>query len=525
MALPILTADEMRRVDARAIEDYGVPSSALMETAGCQAARAIWEHFGQPGLRVLVAAGKGNNGGDGFVIARHLINQGAEVCVFALFPLEEVSGDPAIFLNILNKMGASLESIENKESIARLRSAAVHSDLVVDAILGTGFSPPARGLAEEALEALGDIRTPITAVDIPSGLDATTGSSEGHFLKADLTVAFGAHKRGHFLLPAAEFVGEVVLADIGIPTPCMEEEDIPLKLTEAEDIARFLPERRLGAHKGDAGNLLVVAGSRGMMGAAIMAASAGLRIGAGKVTLAVPESLAYAVESGPPEIMALSLTDTPAGTLDTSAFDPILEAASSMDAVIVGPGISTHPRTVELVQSLIKHFEIPLVLDADGLNALSQDITVLDGTRTELLLTPHPGEMARLGRISASNVQADRAGIAIDFASAHGVTLALKGARTIIATPGGSAWLNPTGNPALASGGTGDILAGVVGGLLAQGISSEGALVAGTYLHGAAGDIAANRIGGVGLTATDLLPALPLARSQTMDTKGGDAPW
>ncbi len=524
MALPIVTAEEMRRVDTRAIEDYGVPSSALMETAGCQAARAIWEQFGRPGLRVLVAAGKGNNGGDGFVIARHLLNRGANVRVFTLFPLEEVSGDPAIFMNVLEKMGASLESIENNEAVGRLKSAAVHSDLVVDAILGTGFSPPARGLAEKAVAALGEVNTPIAAIDIPSGLDATMGTTDGHFLKADLTVAFGAYKRGHFLLPAAEFVGKVKLADIGIPAPCMEEEDIPLKLIEVEDVVRFLPERGLGAHKGDAGNLLVVAGSRGMMGAAIMAASAGLRIGAGKVTLAIPESLAYAVESGPPELMALPLPGTPAGTLDTSAFDPILEAASSMDAVIVGPGISTHPRTVELVQSLIRHFEIPLVLDADGLNALSQDITVLDGTRPELLLTPHQGEMARLGRVSTSEVQSDRVGIAIDFASLHGVTLALKGARTIIATPGGGAWLNPTGNPALASGGTGDILAGVVGGMLAQGISSEGALVAGTYLHGTAGDIAANKIGGVGLTAMDLLPALPLARARAMSTKGGIRP-
>ncbi|MFC1491435.1 NAD(P)H-hydrate dehydratase [Nitrospinota bacterium] len=522
MACPIVTAKEMRRVDARAIENYGIPSTSLMETAGGRAAQVIWERFGKPGLRVLILAGKGNNGGDGFVIARYLLNRGADVRVCVLFPMDEAAGDSAVFLNILHKMEVAPEAIEDEKDAARLKSAAAHCDLVVDAILGTGFTPPVKGVAAAALEALSEVNTPVAAVDIPSGLDATTGAAEPPFLRADLTVTFGAHKRGHFLMPAAEFTGELVLVDIGIPSRCLEEENIPLCLTEAADVARFLPRRKLDTHKGDAGQLLIVAGSRGMMGAAIMAASAGLRIGAGKVTLAVPESVAFAVEAGPPEIMALSLPATSAGTLDQGAFDLVLEQAAQMDALVIGPGLSTHPRTVELVHRLIQHLEKPVVLDADGLNALSQDITVLDGTRTDLLLTPHPGEMARLSRISASDVQADRVNLAIDFATRHQVHLALKGAHTILAMPGGNAWLNPTGNPALASGGTGDVLAGTVGGLLAQGLSPEGALVAGSYLHGAAGDIAADEIGGIGLTATDLLPALPRARSRVVDEGEGE---
>ncbi|HBK81653.1 MAG TPA: bifunctional ADP-dependent NAD(P)H-hydrate dehydratase/NAD(P)H-hydrate epimerase [Nitrospinae bacterium] len=516
MALPIATAEEMGRVDTRAIESFGIPSAALMETAGGRAAQIIWERFGKPGLRVLVLAGKGNNGGDGFVIARHLLNRGAAVRVMAIFPLEEASGDSAIFLSILKKMDIGIEEAGGEEGISALASAARHCDLVVDALLGTGFAPPARGFIGEALSALSGVRTPIAAVDIPSGLDATSGAAEPPFLSAELTVTFGALKRGHYLMPAAGYAGEVRLIDIGIPRACLDEENISLRLIERSDVAGFLPIRRVDAHKGDAGHLLVLAGSKGMMGAALLAASAGLRMGAGKVTLAVPESLTFAVESGPPEIMALSLPETSAGTADQAAFDLILESALGMDALVLGPGMSTHPRTVELIHRLIQHIEIPLVLDADGLNALSQDITVLDGTRQGLVLTPHPGEMARLGRISTAEVQADRVNLAIDFAVRYKVHLALKGAHTITALPDGAAWLNPTGNSALASGGTGDVLAGAVGGLLAQGVSPEGALTAGTYLHGLAGDIVAGEGGDTGLAATDLLPALPLARRRVL---------
>lgn len=494
-----------------------------METAGARAADLIWDEYGRPGLRVLVVAGKGNNGGDGFVIARHLINRGAEVRVFTSFSPEEAEGDPAIFLNVLSKMGVPIEKAGDEEGLIRLAAAAAESDLMVDAVLGTGFSPPARGFVADVLTSMAEFDLPVAAVDIPSGLDATSGAASPPFLQVDLTVTFGALKRGHFLMPAAGYVGKVVLADIGIPGACLAEEEIALQLTEASDVAAFLPRRAMDAHKGEAGNLLVVAGSKGMMGAAIMAAQAALRIGAGKVTLAVPESLAFAVEAGPPEIMAIPLPATPAGTIDPAAFDLILEHTAAMDALVVGPGLSTNPRTVELVHRLIQHLEKPMVLDADGLNALSQAITVLDGAHSRLILTPHPGEMARLCRISTSEVQADRVNLAIDFAARHRVHLALKGAHTILATPNGRAWLNPTGNPALASGGTGDVLAGICGGLLAQGLSPEAALVAGPYLHGLAGDIAVRKIGGVGLTATDLLPVLPEARRQVVESDGEDS--
>jgi len=515
VALPVATAREMARVDARAIEEFEIPSACLMETAGGRAAGAIWERFGRPGLRVLVVCGRGNNGGDGFVIARYLLNRGAQVRVMTLFPPEEASGDPAVFLGVLRKMDAPIEGIGQGEA-GRLREAAAESDLVVDAILGTGFTPPARGLVGEAIEALAQAPAPIAAVDIPSGIDATTGHAEPPHLSARLTLTFALLKRGHLLMPAADHVGEVVLLDIGIPEACVVEEGIPLRLTEALDVAGLLPRRRRDAHKGDGGQLLLVAGSPGMMGAALMAALAALRAGAGRVTLAVPESLAYAVEAGPPEVMCLALPAGGGGALDPAGFDLILEKAAGMNALVVGPGISSHPRTVELVQRLIQHVERPLLLDADALNALSQDLTILDGPRSDLLLTPHPGEMARLAGLSSQEVQADRINTAIAFATRHQAHLALKGWGTVVATPEGEAWINPTGNPALATAGTGDVLSGVVGGLLSQGLAPEAALVAGVYLHGLAGDLAAEGMGEAGVTATDLLPQIPRARMRVL---------
>ena len=523
MALPVATAREMARVDARAIESFDIPSACLMETAGARSADAIWRRFGRPGLRILVVSGKGNTGGDGFVIARHLINRGAQVRVMTLFPPDEAAGDPGLFLSVLRKMEAPVEGISPGEA-GRLREAAAESDLVVDAILGTGFTPPARGLVGEALEALSRVPAPIAAVDIPSGIDGTTGRAEPPFLTARLTLTFALLKRGHLLMPAAEHVGEVVLLDIGIPEACVAEEGIPLCLTEARDVADLLPGRRRDAHKGDGGQLFIVAGSAGMMGAALMASMAGLRAGAGLVTLAVPEPLAYAVEAGPPEVICLALPAGPGGVLDPAGFDLILEKAARMSAMVLGPGISTHPRTVELVQRLIQHVEGPLLLDADALNALSQDLTVLDGPRADLILTPHPGEMARLAGLSTAEVQADRIGAAITFATRHQAHLALKGWGTVVATPEGQAWLNPTGNAALATAGSGDVLSGVVGGLLAQGLPPESALIAGVYLHGVAGELAAEGLGEVGVTATDLLPQIPRARRRTLERAEEIAP-
>ncbi len=513
MPIPVVTAQEMSNIDNRAIQEYGIPSTCLMETAGAKSAQNIWETYGRNDFRVLIVCGKGNNGGDGFVIARHLFNAGADVDVAILFPRNEAKGDPAVFLKSLEKMKISIIEVE-EENTSRFEALVKNADLIVDAILGTGFQPPARGLPEKVIRILSANETPIIAIDIPSGLDGTTGGAELPYIHAKTTLALGGLKRGHLLMPAAEHVGEVISLDIGIPNECLKEENILLHVTEPSDVAANLPERRPDAHKGDAGHLLLIAGAPGMSGAALMTAMSALRTGAGRVTLAVPESISPLVESRYPEVMTLSLPATESGAVDASAFDFLVERSEDMSALVIGPGLLTNPRTIELVHLLIQHIGAPVVLDADALNALAQDLTILDGRLAQLILTPHPGEMARLLGISTREVQEDRITHASSFASQHHLDIALKGWGTIVATSDGEIWYNPTGNSNMATAGSGDVLAGVIGALLAQGLSRKWSLICGVYLHGLSGELASLEVGGLGITATDILQALPKARRE-----------
>ena len=513
MPIPIVTAQEMSNIDNRAIQEYGIPSACLMETAGAKSAQKIWEKYGRKGLRVLVVCGKGNNGGDGFVIARYLVNAGADVDVAILFPLQAAEGDPAVFLKTLVKMQISIIEV-GEENTSELESMAKNADIMIDAILGTGFRPPVRGLPEKIIRILSANETPVVAIDMPSGLDATAGMTEPPYINAEITLALGGLKRGHLLMPAAEHVGEVISLDIGIPHECLKEENVSLHVTEPSDVAANLPKRRPDAHKGDAGHLLLIAGAPGMSGAAIMAAMSALRSGTGRVTLAVPESICSLLEGKYPEIMTLSLSVTESGSVDPSALDFLIECSQDMSALVIGPGLTTNPRTMELVRFLIQHINAPVVLDADGLNALAQDLTVLDGRLAQLILTPHPGEMARLLGISTREVQEDRITHASSFAALHHLDIALKGWRTIMATSDGEIWCNLTGNSDMATAGSGDVLSGIIGALLAQGLSRKWALVCGVYLHGLAGELTSLEMGGVGITATDILQALPEARRQ-----------
>ena len=513
MPIPVVTAQEMSNIDNRAIHEYGIPSTCLMETAGAKSAQNIWETYGRNDFRVLIVCGKGNNGGDGFVIARHLFNAGADVDVAILFSRNETKGDPAVFLKSLEKMKISIIEVK-EENTSRFEALVKNADLIVDAILGTGFQPPARGLPEKVIRILSTNETPIIAIDIPSGLDGTTGGAELPYIHAKTTLALGGLKRGHLLMPAAEHVGEVITLDIGIPNECLKEENILLHVTEPSDVAANLPERRPDAHKGDAGHLLLIAGAPGMSGAALMTAMSALRTGAGRVTLAVPESISPLVESRYPEVMTLSLPATESGAVDASAFDFLVERSEDMSALVIGPGLLTNPRTIELVHLLIQHIGAPVVLDADALNALAQDLTILDGRLAQLILTPHPGEMARLLGISTREVQEDRITHASSFASQHHLDIALKGWGTIVATSDGEIWYNPTGNSNMATAGSGDVLAGVIGAFLAQGLSRKWSLICGVYLHGLSGELASLEVGGLGITATDILQALPKARRE-----------
>lgn len=509
--LRVATAEEMRRADRRASEELLLPSLLLMENAGRGAVQVMEAVFGPLGGRcVAVLCGKGSNGGDGFVAARHLATRGARVEVFLLAPAKEVRGDAGVNLAVLQRSGLAVREVTTAEALAAVREAVARADLVLDALLGTGLTGPATGLVAEAIELVNASARPVVSLDLPSGLSADQGGLLGPAVQATLTVTFGLPKRGLLLYPGALRAGRVEVIDLGVPASLLGE-GIAVGLLEAADIRSAFPPRLPHAHKGSYGHLLVVAGSVGKTGAAIMTTLAALRVGTGLVTLGTPASQQPVVAAQLMEGMTEPLPETSAHTLSAKAGERIAELAGRMDAFAVGPGLGLEPETQALVRDLVRTLEAPMVVDADGLTALAGHLAVLKEARGPRLLTPHPGELARMVGSSVQAVEADRIGVVQHLAGETGAWVALKGARTAVAGPDGQVSLNPTGNPGMATGGTGDVLTGLVGGLLAQGHPPRLALEAGVYLHGLAGDLAREVKGEEGMLAGDLLEAVPAA--------------
>ncbi|MBI2880577.1 MAG: NAD(P)H-hydrate dehydratase [Candidatus Tectomicrobia bacterium] len=512
MPTPLVTPREMAEIDRRAIEEFGVPGVCLMENAGVCVVRAMGERYGRMGgRRVGVLAGKGNNGGDAFVVARHLHNQGARVEIYCLFDPEGTEGDARVHLHAARKVGIPLRAVTGEAALREVEDDWKGVELWVDGVFGTGLASTPRGHVAAALSRLSASGAPVTAIDIPSGLCAETGRPLGVAVRADLTVTFALPKRGHVLYPGPEWTGKLVVADIGVPRAAVEAQGVRTFLLESGDVSPLFPPVPADAYKGTFGHVLVVAGSTGKMGAAFLAAGGALRSGAGLVTLAHPEGAA-ALAAAPPEMMTLPLPSTPSGSFSEDALGRGLEAAARVDAVVLGPGVSTNEEAAAFVRQWVLRCPKPLVVDADGLNALAEGFEGWSRASAPLCLTPHPGEMARLLGGAARETQADRIETARAFARGRGVHLALKGAGTVLAFPEGDVWVNTTGNPGLATGGTGDILAGVVGSLLAQGLCARDALAAGVYLHGLAGDLTAEEVGGRGMSASDVMARLPAAR-------------
>lgn len=520
--LRVVTAEEMRRADRRAAEAFGLPSLLLMENAGRGAVQAMEAAFGPlQGRRVAILCGKGSNGGDGFVAARHLAARGAEVEVFLLAPAREVKGDAAVNLAVLQRSGLAFREVRTPEALAAVRGSVARADLVVDALFGTGLAGPASGLVAEAIELVNAAARPVVALDLPSGLSSDHGRLLGPVIQATLTVTFGLLKRGLLLYPGAVKAGRVEVVDLGLPARLLGE-GIAVGLLEAADIRAAFPPRLPHAHKGSYGHLLVLAGSVGKTGAAVMTSLAALRVGTGLVTLGVPASQQPVVAAHLMEGMTEPLPETPARTLGARALGRIAELAARMEAVALGPGVGLEAETQELVRELIRALEAPMVVDADGLTALAGHLPLLKEARGPRLLTPHPGELARMLGSSVPEVEADRIGVVQRLTGETGAWVALKGARTVIGGPDGEVALNPTGNPGMATGGTGDLLTGIVGGLLAQGHPPLLALRAGVYLHGLAGDLAREAKGEEGMIAGDLLEAIPEAIPAAIRRVKGD---
>lgn len=506
--VPVFTAAEMRALDARAIAELGIPGPRLMEAAGAGAARLIAARFAPiRGRRVLILCGKGNNGGDGFVVARHLRARGARVTVLLAGRRADVKGDAA---RALGGWRGRLGEIASPERITTATSALNEAEVVVDALLGTGLEGPARGLMAALIEAINESGKPVVTLDLPSGINADRPEMAGPAVRAALTATFAGLKPALLLHPGAACAGEVRVIPIGIPEPEVGR-GIATFLLEEADIRPNFPPRRRDAHKGSYGHLLVVAGSVGKTGAAALAGRAALRSGAGLVTIATPASQQPIVAVLGMETMTEPLPETAAQSLSLEGKARILDLAARTDAVALGPGISLDPETQSLVRELVREVPRPMVVDADGLTALAGGLEVLAGAAGPRLLTPHPGEMARMLGVGVAEVQADRIEVVRAFCARHRVWLVLKGAGSIVGAPDGRLFINPTGNPGMATGGSGDVLTGMAGAFLARGLGPLHALQSAVYLHGLAGDLGALRWGEEGLIAGDIIEAIPEA--------------
>ena len=505
----VLNTQQMREADRQTIDDVGIPSVVLMENAGRQAVAAMEAAFDSlAASKVGVLCGRGNNGGDGFVVARTLAQRGIEAVVYLLGSVADVRGDARTNLEILGRVGLTVVEITNAQEWELHFSEVSECDLIVDAIVGTGFHGPLTGLLETVVADVNGLGVPVVAIDLPTGLSADSHEVDGEAIEASMTVTLAAPKLPLILPPADAYAGDLVIADIGIPGSVLEELDGPwLELLTRERMRELVPARVADSHKGDFGRVLVIAGSVGRTGAAHLAAIGALRSGAGLVTIATPRSCVPILAAMAPEYMTEPLDETAAGTIDFSAADRVLDLKA--DVIALGPGLGQDPSTAAFVHAVVERSGVPLVLDADALNAFAGDperLTGRDGV--DLIVTPHPGEMARLLNLTIEQVQADRLDHAREFASSHRCHVVLKGHRTVVAGPEGRSFVNLTGNAGMATGGTGDLLTGMIAAWFAQILDAEAACKLAVYLHGTAGDLAEADEGESALLPSDIVARL-----------------
>lgn len=508
--MKVVDSKIMRQIDETAIKRYGMPGIVLMENAGRGAAQVIIRKH--PFLKkVSIFAGKGNNGGDGFVIARHLKNNGLDANVYLLAQESDVKGDAKTNLDMWRKMNEKIHVITKTNDIEKYETKIRHCHLIVDAIFGTGLEKDITGIYKNVIEFTNSLGKKVVSIDVPSGLDASTGRAMGCCVKADMTITMALPKIGLIAYPGADYAGDLEIVDIGMPKNIIDDADIKCETIDIDFIKGVLKKRPKNSHKGTFGHLLVIAGSAGKTGAAAMTCMGAMRVGAGLVTLGIPESLNSIMEEKLTEVMTEPLPETKSKTLGSISLDRIKYISKGKQAIAVGPGLTASNGIKNLVLKLIQETKIPMVIDADAVNVLKGNLNILKKAKAPLILTPHPGEMAGLLNISSADVQADRVNIASRFAMENNVILVLKGARTVVAEPNGKIYINLTGNEGMATAGTGDVLTGMIAGFIAQGYTPVDAARIGVYLQGLAGDSTAKQIGKIGMVATDLLNILPNA--------------
>ncbi|RPJ49227.1 MAG: NAD(P)H-hydrate dehydratase [Candidatus Latescibacterota bacterium] len=507
----LLTPDEMRRADRYAIDELGIPGLDLMERAGTEVARAIEARFGASGLRVVVLCGKGNNGGDGFVAARRLASRGARVDAVLFATAAELTGDAAANRErAAAAPGVSLREAPDSSGDAGVAERIASADVVVDALLGTGFAGAPRGRLADAIALSRAARGAIAAIDAPSGVNCLSGAVDGEAVRADLTVTLAAPKVGLYLHPGRAFAGEIVVVPIGMPEEALERAGGKAFLFDEEDARALVKPRRRDAHKGDFGRILVVGGSPNYTGAPVLAGLAALRAGGGLVTLGVPASLQPLYAARVLELMTFPLPDRD-GVHSGEGASLLLDRKDRFDVLAAGPGFARGGEQEEFLRRLLARWEGPLVVDADGLHALARKEDRIASTKASLVLTPHLGELEALTGRARAEILADRVGFVRETSATLCAVLLLKGNPTLVADPSGAVTLNTTGNPGMATAGSGDVLTGCIAALLGRGLVPAEAARLGVWLHGKAGDLAADANGEAGLIAGDIILHLPAA--------------
>jgi hydroxyethylthiazole kinase-like uncharacterized protein yjeF len=517
--MKLVTSSQMRNIDKKTIEGVGIPGLELMERAGKGVAEVAKEMLAEvKNKKVAIFCGRGNNGGDGFVVGRYLSQWGADVKFFLSIKKEELKGDAKTNLEKALSLSLPVVEVLNEKEIP----PHIEAHLIVDALFGTGFDGEIAGYIKEIVERINSSGIPVLSVDIPSGLHADTGEFTGVCVKANRTVTMALPKIGHFFFPGKDVSGKVSVVDIGVPPHVIEEENIILNLITEDEVKRMIPKRPGDAYKGTCGRVVLIAGSTGLTGAASLASLSSLRAGAGMAILGIPKTLNPIFEIKLTEVMTKPLPDVKKkGALALRGLGEIRELLKWGDCCAIGPGLGLHFETIELVRRLVSKLKMPAVIDADGLNAIAKDASILKECKAPLILTPHIGELSRLNRVPTSEIAKDRIRHASYFAKEYNCILVFKGAPTIISEPSGQTYVNPTGNAGMATAGSGDVLTGIIVGLLAQTLMLKkgedvkkimlDSTCAGVFIHGLTGDLAKEERGEMGMIAGDMMKKIPEA--------------
>lgn len=504
---------EMKKIGDHATHKYGIPGIVIMENAGKVVVDEVIK-MGERYQHILVVCGTGNNGGNGFVIARHLLNLYKDITVVVVGSERNIEGDALENLDILRKLATPIEYVSDLSHLGALEKRVRENEMVIDALIGIGIHGDVAPLQEGVIKCINEFSKYTLSVDIPSGINGSTGEVMKSAIQADKTVALVLPKIGNVLFPGSDYNGELLIKGIGIPDQIIEEIQLKYKILSEDEIVGKIPKRRPNTHKGDYGKANVIAGSQGLTGAAILTCRAALRTGLGLLKLYIPESLNLLITTSVPEVVTIPLQEMRKGTIGLNHINRIIEDTEHATVLAIGPGCGNTTELAEMVRRILLEVDKPVVIDADGLNALARNISWLGNKKAQVVLTPHPGEMARLTGLTPAEINRHPIEVARDFATKWQVVVVLKGSRTIIATPEGLVYVNVNGNPGMATAGTGDILTGMITGFIAQGLTPIDAVLVGVYLHGLSGDLMAEMKGERGLLASDIVEGMTYAFKQ-----------